>query len=1224
MEVIEKRKIVPIVAKISSGKSTLLNIIYNIDFLECKAGIGTKFVNILRYNPNLEEPCFYHLKIQKNKEGEYIFKIDKNYEIKFGKKAIIEENKNINQFLAASPGYNYEDLFYITELNETGFIKDEQYLLTHDLCDMPGLSEFQSQQDHQGKIENVENSYKSFEKKVQKGIEQFGLVYNKIKKDNHENENINFEEETNQDDLYYQVDIEKDKTYLTEIFKIMKNYIDGIILVLSQDKFYFDDNFEIIAKLSKVIQKEINNSLVILNKIDLSSDPIADINKCKGLLSNKFPEFKTFNLNNNTFVAISSLQLQNELKMNQSFIHLIKYHFYNYLSIIKGNTIAGRSFIDHLSDIIFQGENGITKQIIKEEVNKLNKSKDIYIINEKIKNVIKELRDKFKADSIIFGIKEGDIGNEEEEEQEDDDEDNNYDNNYDDLNPSYIIKILYILYKKNKLIPPLSNETKILINYFTIKKNTNNKIEKNINYIAKNDNYQLNKLNKKLIDLLQSFSKTIKNNNNIKDDNFKNLINEIANFIEFLKIYNVIFIPFLGESNVGKSTIINGMIGKEILQTNSNECTKRGIIIKYINSDDTYISKAKFIKEIDLLGNINYFFNVKLKDLIGTGENKVKETLSNLNYEFNENEKDSFYYIKTRIKLFDDIGLNESLKEMVYLIDFPGFGTGNIFERKNIYDKVMSICDSFIFVVRNNLIKENTAQRRLQLIFDQAQIQKKKLFLQFIKSCLFVLNNEKDLQTTEEDLNQAKTDINSILNNSIDSLDKINSCFFNAKYYENYCKIYNYFYNLEDSFNKEYEEYRNLKSSFFKNPLSIKKNEDREFFEYIYTNIRTKIKELYDINNMKKALKNQTIKENVKINLKQIINDINTRENLNYKEQTLSEMEDKLSKIISLGQNKLPELKTLRESNINKFKDAFENQINYINKKKQDTLSEELESVINLLDDFFQRDFNERKKDLNEIENLKKENNQIKEEIKAFRETNKLFIEKIKTEFKSKIKLYLIDKKSELKKKLESKNYNDVLEEINNQIKANLEGLNKKVSNFIKSNEIQTEQILSLKQRIISKYSIKDYFKSYKKKNKMLFNIDICKKIGSGENNLEEEIYGELKNSCNSLNILFKKGIKEFFNSLFSDLTYLENIIDILIDTSLKKINCILDLIHDESTSLINGYYKGIQFLIRMACSDFTDEQKKIWKELSNLYKQFRNNLIDTKSEILKILNQKK
>ena len=72
MSKIESRKIVPIAAKISAGKSFLLNVIYNIDFLECKAGIGTKFVNILRYNPELDQPYFYHLNLEKGKNGEYI------------------------------------------------------------------------------------------------------------------------------------------------------------------------------------------------------------------------------------------------------------------------------------------------------------------------------------------------------------------------------------------------------------------------------------------------------------------------------------------------------------------------------------------------------------------------------------------------------------------------------------------------------------------------------------------------------------------------------------------------------------------------------------------------------------------------------------------------------------------------------------------------------------------------------------------------------------------------------------------------------------------------------------------------------------------------------------------------------------------------------------------------------------------------------------------------
>ena len=57
---IEIRKIVPVAAMISAGKSKLLNVLYNINFLECKPGITTKFINLLRYNPNIPEPRFFH------------------------------------------------------------------------------------------------------------------------------------------------------------------------------------------------------------------------------------------------------------------------------------------------------------------------------------------------------------------------------------------------------------------------------------------------------------------------------------------------------------------------------------------------------------------------------------------------------------------------------------------------------------------------------------------------------------------------------------------------------------------------------------------------------------------------------------------------------------------------------------------------------------------------------------------------------------------------------------------------------------------------------------------------------------------------------------------------------------------------------------------------------------------------------------------------------------
>ena len=59
--------------------------------------------------------------------------------------------------------------------------------------------------------------------------------------------------------------------------------------------------------------------------------------------------------------------------------------------------------------------------------------------------------------------------------------------------------------------------------------------------------------------------------------NITHLINNITKTINFLNIYDSIYIPFLGASNAGKTTIINGIIGRDILPTDLSECTKRGI-----------------------------------------------------------------------------------------------------------------------------------------------------------------------------------------------------------------------------------------------------------------------------------------------------------------------------------------------------------------------------------------------------------------------------------------------------------------------------------------------------------------------------------------------------------------------------------------------------------------------------------------------------------------------
>ena len=149
---------------------------------------------------------------------------------------------------------------------------------------------------------------------------------------------------------------------------------------------------------------------------------------------------------------------------------------------------------------------------------------------------------------------------------------------------------------------------------------------------------------------------------------------------------------------------------------------------------------------------------------------------------------------------------------------------------------------------------------------------------------------------------------------------------------------------------------------------------------------------------------------------------------------------------------------------------------------------------------------------------------------------------------------------------------------------------------------------------IIIKFSLRSNFAKKKYQN---FSLYMSKKLGNGKTEFEEQMFNELKNSCESTtNILFKKGIKDFFNSLFSDLAYLENIIDILIDTSLKKLNFIFDLINKESALYLEMNLQKIKFLARAASLEFNEEQKKIWKKLCDAYKLTKEKLLKTKNSI--------
>ena len=67
------------------------------------------------------------------------------------------------------------------------------------------------------------------------------------------------------------------------------------------------------------------------------------------------------------------------------------------------------------------------------------------------------------------------------------------------------------------------------------------------------------------------------------------------------------------------------------------------------------IRKAVFTEE-EYLGKKKYYFDPR--DVIAKGIKGVQDTVKGLNYSFADKEEDSFYYIRTKIRLFDELSLD--------------------------------------------------------------------------------------------------------------------------------------------------------------------------------------------------------------------------------------------------------------------------------------------------------------------------------------------------------------------------------------------------------------------------------------------------------------------------------------------------------------------------------------------------------------------------------------
>ena len=472
-------------------------------------------------------------------------------------------------------------------------------------------------------------------------------------------------------------------------------------------------------------------------------------------------------------------------------------------------------------------ENSFGDLVIKENLSEAIYSAIQNLVEDNLNDYLKELKEVVKYSSLK-DLEENEINNNIENlEEQDDDE-----YNFNELEGNIIILYHYSEFKNKKLIPQKSLDTLKIMKYFSME----NFKTKNEDKYIKNEKKVLNEeiiISEKMNQIYTEYT----NEKNLQK--YKKYLILPSNILDSSK---VIYIPLLGLSNAGKSTILNGLIGFKILPAKKTECTKKGILIRYWEKDYPVMRKTRFMNE-----NNKYYF-ISEKETIADNIEDIQNILNGLNGKFTDNEEDFFYEIDINIKFVKESDIEDSLKERICFIDLPGFGTNNKFEYLDTYSHLINMCHIFMYVVFNQKIKENDNHKMLNNLYNNMLKEKNIDAKEFIKRCLFIINFDKDQDTSKNTLLQAKKDIIKILPDLNEQyIDDLNLCFFNAKYFENYVLKYKYYNSFEYLIESEHNQYLILQEQLSKGQInSIKGGTfNKFFFNQLKENIKKDIKDKF-------------------------------------------------------------------------------------------------------------------------------------------------------------------------------------------------------------------------------------------------------------------------------------------------------------------------------------------------------------------------------------------
>ena len=797
-------------------------------------------------------------------------------------------------------------------------------------------------------------------------------------------------------------------------------YIDIIFSILTFDDIQFeiivfDSNFKgdsilhIFEKLEeKKCLKKVDN-LFILNKIDKvkqkeEEDVISDFEE---YFYEHFEDDKnknnhiSINLSENQFIPMNSLLFLAETKIKEDFCSLLIAGFFIYIATKEKGQL--NNYYKYIEKKI---------KWLKEQYSIIDL--DINLITDEefkiIEKSIKELDKIKKATNATCSINI-DLNN------------NNVKNN---------MVTLFLLYKnKNKNI--YYNYSKYYNNLQTIIKEIKINNNDNFNIINIDEQNNIGNNNKKIIDCLDKFDNFLKETFKLidPDNELKNLNSSLQSLREGI-IGRKIRIPFIGNISVGKSTILNCIIGEDILPINYKECTYRGIIIRHIEKGSFKLYKT----ELKTRGQDydKYYYFKEEKKPYREGIKEIKSYLSAKNKDKNIEDKDAYFVITGHLKIFDFIKLDEELISKIEFIDLPGLNIkNNTFNEHQYYEKILRFSNCCIYVNEANTIDDDDSVRQMikQYLSDKEKIIPK-LKNDFIKTCVFLINKSDELDNNSKEKIKNNIKNNIIYFDGNVKKDKINISFFSGINFFKYLKTKNDYVNILK------DEPKKLLLYFFK--------EYHLNFKYLYNDFKTFIFEIIS------GIKEEFILNNIEGNQQE--DELMPPEDFkNYLKSEIEKFELEHRKLFKNGDyDEL--IKKLYNVHI-KFKQKDFSNTNYSSKffddlrrailNSEKIYKENLENtVINFLNDtdiLFKKELN---LDTEQIQNNKIEN--LEKTIELNKKINNFF-KKAKTN----IKKLLNDSKSQIIGIISSE-INDIptkLRESNNDVKIAAENLKIKVDELI-------------------------------------------------------------------------------------------------------------------------------------------------------------------------------